>query len=68
MLYEPSRAFNIQLDQIEKTPLKIRLKKLVNLTGHTWASNSLTNFEYESHEMTGNRSYANLLKLVWKNS
>ena len=28
----------------------------------------LTNFEYESHTMTGNGSYVNLQKLEWKHS
>ena len=29
---------------------------------------SMTNFEYEAHAVTGNGSYVNLLKLAWKNS
>ena len=40
-----------------KNPPKIRLKKFVKLTDHTWAGNDLTSFEYEDHAKTGNGSY-----------
>ena len=40
----------------------------MKLIGHTYDCSSLTNFEYEVNEMTGNRSYVNLLKLGRKNS
>jgi len=36
----------------------------VKLTGYTNAYNSLTNFEYEVNELTGNGNYVNLLKLA----
>ena len=35
---------------------------------HTYAFNSLTNFEYEANAMTGNKNYVNMLKLTRKNS
>jgi len=39
----------------------------MKLTGHTYyACNSLTNFQYEVHAMTGNGNQVNLLKLGWK--
>jgi len=38
----------------------------VKLTGYTNAYNSLTNFEYEVNELTGNGNYVNLLKLAGK--
>jgi len=38
----------------------------VKLTGYTNAYNSLTNFEYEVNELTGNGIYVNLLELPWK--
>ena len=47
---------------------KNRIQKFVKLTGHTYAYNSLTNFQYEVHAMTGNGNQVNLLKLGWKNS
>ena len=34
----------------------------MKLIGHTYDCNSLTNFEYEVNEMTGNGSNVNLLK------
>ena len=40
----------------------------MKLADHTYNCNSLTNFEYEAHAMTGNGSYMNFLKLTWKNS
>ena len=40
----------------------------MKLTGHTYAYNSLTNFQYEVHAMTGNGNQVNLPKLGWKNS
>ena len=36
----------------------------MKLTDYTYACISLTNFEYEVHEMTGNGNQANLLKLA----
>ena len=36
------------------------------MTGHTYACNSLRNFEYEGHAMTGKGNHVNLLKLAWK--
>ena len=39
----------------------------MKLTGYTNAYNSLTNFEYEVNELTGNGNYVNLLlKLAGK--
>ena len=46
---------------------KNEIQKFVKLTGYTYACNSLTNFEYEGHAMTGNGNHVNLLKLAWKN-
>jgi hypothetical protein len=43
-------------------------QKFVKLTDPPYVFNSLTNFGYEVHAMTGNGSYVNLLKLVLKNS
>ena len=37
-------------------------KKIVKLINHNYAYNSLTNFEYEVNEMTGNGNCENLLK------
>ena len=52
-----------------KIPPKIRLKK------NSWncliillSCSSLTNFEYEVNEITGNGNDLNLLKLFWKNA
>ena len=56
------------LGQMAKTRQTLDLKKIVKLTDHTSACNSLTNFEYEPHAMTGNGNYVNLQKLGWKNS
>ena len=56
------------LGQMAKTRQTFDFKKIVKLTDHTSACNSLTNFEYEPHAMTGNGNYVNLLKLGWKNS
>jgi hypothetical protein len=47
---------------------KITFEKFVKLTGHTYAYNSLTNFQYEVHAMTGNGNQVNLLKVFLKNS
>ena len=55
-----------QLGQMSKTRQKLRSKKFLKLTGHSYACNNLTNFEYEANAMTGHR--VNLLKLAWKNS
>ena len=41
----------------------MKLKKVVKLTGYTYACNSMTNFEYEAHSMTGNGNKVNVLKL-----
>ena len=38
----------------KKIRQKLELKKIVKLTDHTYACNSLTNFECEVHGMTGN--------------
>ena len=57
------------LGQMAKNPPNIRFeKKIVKLTDHNSACNSLTNFEYDPHAMTGNGNYVNLLKLGFKNS
>jgi hypothetical protein len=48
----------------QTNPPKIRLKKIVKLTGNC---NDLTHFEYEVRSMTRNGNYMNLLKLAWKN-
>jgi len=47
----------------KQNPAKNGIQKFVKLTGHTYACNSLTNFQYEVHAMTGNRNQVNLLKL-----
>ena len=38
-----------------------------SVSGYTYACNSLTNFKFEVHAMTGNESYVNFLKLAMKN-
>ena len=43
-------------------------EKYVKLTDHTYACNSLTNFKYEVHAVTGNGNGVNQLKLTSKNS
>ena len=58
--------YSAQLGSIAKTRQKSNLKKLVKLPGYTCACNSLTNFEYEAHSMTGNGNQVNLLKLAWE--
>ena len=45
-------------------PAKNKITNFVKLTGHTYASNSLANFEYKGHAKTGNGNDANLLKPV----
>ena len=35
-------------------PAKNKIEKFVKLTDHSYACNSLTNFEYEAHTITGN--------------
>jgi hypothetical protein len=50
-----------------KIPPKIRFRKFVKLTDHTYAFKNLTSFEYEAHAMTRNGTYVNLQKLAWKN-
>jgi hypothetical protein len=47
-----------------KIPPKIQ--KLVKLTGHTNASNSLTSFQYEVHTLVGNGNIVNLLNFAWE--
>ena len=42
----------------------MRFKKFVKLTGYTYACNTLTNFEYEVHAMTGNVNQVNLMELA----
>ena len=49
-----------------KKPPKLRSKIFLNLTGHSYACNNLTNFEYEANALTWH--HVNLLKLAWKNS
>ena len=51
-----------------KTPPKMKFKKVVKLTGYTYACNSLTNFDYEGNSMTGNGNQVNFLKLILENS
>ena len=46
----------------------MRFIKFVKLIGYSYVCNSLTNFEYKSNAMTGNETYVNVLKFVWKNS
>ena len=41
----------------------VKMNKFVKLNGYTYGCNSLTNFEYKVHEMTGNGSNVNLLTL-----
>jgi hypothetical protein len=36
------------------------------MTDHTYAFNSLTNFEYEANTMTGNGNHENFLKIIFK--
>ena len=38
-----------------------------SVSGYIYACNSLTNFKFEVHAMTGNGSYVNFLKLAMKN-
>ena len=52
----------------QKTRQKLDCKKFVKLTDHTYASNSLTNFQYEAHSTTRNGFYVNLMKVAWKHS
>ena len=49
-----------------KTRHKLDFKKIVRLTDHTYAQNSLTDFEYGAHAMTGNGNYVNRLKSLKK--
>jgi uncharacterized protein YbbK (DUF523 family) len=44
-------------------PAKHLIGKIVKMTDPTCACNSLTNYKYEGHTMTGNGSYVNLLKV-----
>ena len=43
-----------------KKPAKNKIQKIVKLTGYTYVSNTLTNFEYLVHAMNGNGSYLDL--------
>ena len=52
----------------DKKLAKNLVQKFVKLMDHTYAFNSLTNFEYEANAMTGNKNYVNMLKLTRKNS
>ena len=45
-------------------PAKNMITNFVKLTGHTYACNSLTNFEYKGHAKTGNGIDSNQLKPV----
>ena len=49
-------------------PVKNKITNFVKLTGHTYAWNSLTNFENEARAMTGNKNNVNWLNFAWKNS
>ena len=49
-----------------KIPPKSRFEKFVKMTDHTYACNSLTNFEEET--MTGNGNHVTMLKLTLENS
>ena len=51
----------------DKNPPKIKLKKLVKLTGYTYGYIILTHFENKALAMTGNGNQVNLLKLDLKN-
>ena len=53
-----------QLGQQAQSRQKLNQKKIVKFTGHIYAYNSLTNFQYEAHTMTRNGNYEN----PWKNS
>ena len=47
---------------------KIQSEKFEKVTNHIYARDSLTNFEYEVHAMTGKGNYMKLLRLARKNS
>ena len=47
---------------------KIQYEKFMKLSGHTSASNSVTNFGYEAHSIKSNGNDVNLLKTAWKSS
>ena len=51
-----------------KIPPKMGFKKFVKLTCYIYDCNSLTNFKFEAHPITGNGSWVNFLKFAWKNS
>ena len=38
------------------------------MTDHTYACNSLTNFEEEAYTMTGNGNHVTMLKVILENS
>ena len=44
-----------------------QIEKFVKLMDHISACNDLTSFESEAHAKTGNGSYENMQKLIWKN-
>ena len=48
-----------------KTRQKL-IKKFVKVTGLSYVCNSLTDFEYEVHTMTGNGNHLNMLKFTLK--
>ena len=47
-------------------PNKNYIEKFAKLIDHTNACNTLTNFKYESNEMTGSGNSVNLLNLLFK--
>ena len=57
VLAPPPHGTASQVGQITKTH-----QKIVRLTDNTCLCNSLTNYEYVVHTMTGNGNYVNLLK------
>ena len=51
-----------------KNPPKNNIINSGKMTGHDYAWNNLTCFEYAAHAINGNENDANLLKLICKNS
>ena len=49
-------------------PKNLDLKKIVKMTDHIYACNSLTSFEEEGYTMTGNGNHVTMLKLRLENS
>ena len=66
VLREPMACSRRTVGPNIKNPPKIQSKKIVKLTDHTYACNSLTNFYYEAYVIIGNGDHVNLLKFVWK--